>query len=168
MRNTWLVIVAVASLVLNLAVVGAYLYHQRGPRPPRPPLAGLRREMHQQARDVFRKSWPEMQRLGEERARLQTELLQELTGPDVNQARVDSLADALGRLHAQSVRIISRDARAVVELLPAEQREQFLRNFGPLGGGHHGARAGRMMRHFRGMPGPGMEPPPGPPPEQGR
>jgi len=163
MRNTWLTIVAVASLVLNLAVVGAYLFQQRtGPRPPRPPLAGLRREMHQQAREVFRKSWPEMQRLTEERERLQTELMQEVMKPEPSQDRVDSLADALGRLHAQNTRIVARDARAVVSQLPPDQREQFLRNFGPFGGGRHGRRAMRMMRRH------GMAPPPEPPPGQGR
>jgi hypothetical protein len=174
MRHTWLVIVAVASLVLNVAVVGAYIFqlNRGGPRPSRPPLAGLRREMHGQAREVFKKSWPEMKRLGEERERLQAELMQEVMKSEPSQQRIDSLADEMGRLHAQSAKIIARDARAVTALLPAEQRERFLRNFGPFGAGHRGARGIRMMRGHRGIPGPGpdepgMEPPPEPPAEGG-
>ncbi len=168
MRHSWLVIVAVASLVLNLAVVGAYVYQQsRGShRPPRPPLAGFRSEKRHEAQELFRKSWPEMKRLGEERERLRSDLVREAVKPEPDQARIDSLADELGRLHAQSMRIVCRDAAAAARLLPEDRREQFLRNFGPFGGGR-GMRRMMRGRHGSPEPGPGREPPEPPPDDRG-
>jgi hypothetical protein len=167
MRGKWLVVVVVASLALNLAVVGAYFYRQRhrSPGEHRPSVAGLNREARQRVKEVFGKSLPEMQRIGQERKRIHAALLDEALKPELNQARVDSLADELGRLHAQAARILCQDAHAVAATLPAGSRERFFQNQGLFGPRH-----GRgMKRHGHGFrdsgPMPPEEEPPMPPPE---
>jgi hypothetical protein len=166
MRGRWLAIVAIASLALNVAVVGSFVFinvrrHQR----PHPRIPGFGPEIPPEVRAVFEDARPRMDslralidRVGEE---MRAE--EELNTPD--ETRIDSLCREAGRLHGLMMMTAHQSIRRVVQMMPEGKRHEFIENFGRRMG--HGGRA--MHGRRRMMPGPGEpgpdEPPAGEPPD---
>ncbi len=169
MRSRWLVVIAVASLCLNLAVVGTYFLrraHREFPR--RPPLRGLAPEALERLRAVRESLMPEFAAIAGQEQRDDSLLWSEMSSDNPDSLRVDSLASEMGRLHGRMRAMLFWQMRRELTMLPAKARAEYLRRlmtmrpgFGP------GRGMGRHMRRGFRMPPPGVEPPPGPPPESG-
>uniref|UniRef100_A0A7C4CDC5 Periplasmic heavy metal sensor n=1 Tax=candidate division WOR-3 bacterium TaxID=2052148 RepID=A0A7C4CDC5_UNCW3 len=127
MQSRWLVVVVVASLALNVAVVGTYLFERSRLRPPGPPLPGMRPALVRELRELRREFEPRMDTL-RERARLAREGLMELAlqaKPDM--ARADSLLAEISRSETAMNRLAFEHARRVGNRLPEGGRAAFLR-----------------------------------------
>jgi hypothetical protein len=142
MRGRWLLIVALASLGLNAAVVGSFIYFRAHPehrplgrherhRRPGLPFRRLNPEQRRRVERTFRSSGPFMDTLRQSEDSLRAALVQELLRPDYSPARVESLAAEAGRLHGRMLARAFRDARSVVESLPEAERERFIREIRP-------------------------------------
>lgn len=161
MRARWMVLIVVASLALNVAVVGSYVFFQvRGRQMPPPQFRHLKPELRGQVERVMRGSAPEMERLMGEDDAVRSAMADELERPQIDERRLDSLARESGRVHAQMALLAYRNARRIVEMLPEDERGRFIRNM------RHGMgrRMHRMMRG-RGPSGPPGQDLPMPPPD---
>jgi hypothetical protein len=159
MRGRWLAVVAVASLILNVAVVGSFVFLRvRHPLGPRHPLRGFRPEMRHVADSVLAQSRPQMESLMQLREQLRSALADEIAKNEVDERRLDSLCTEVGILHGRMTTLAYRNARRIAAALPEAERRQFIANLrqgmGP--GMHHG------MRGPMHGPGDDFPPPPGP------
>jgi len=161
MRARWLVLIVVASLALNVAVVGSYVFFQLRGHEGRPEqFRHLRPELRGQVERVMRESGPEMERLMGQEDSVRMAMADELERPQVDERRLDSLARESGRVHSQMALLAYHNARRIVEMLPADERGRFLRNM------RHGmGRRMRRMMHGRGPAGPPGQDTPMPPPD---
>jgi hypothetical protein len=161
MRSKWMLIVVVASLALNAAVVGSYLFMRlREPRPPvpptEPPLPGLAPALLGDLRQLRQEFRPQMDALRERARALRFGLMQAAQQPQPDPRLVDSLLLEVGRVETEVNRLTFEHARRIAERLPPEAREVFFRR---LAEHHAGMRPGRMMRRMGRMkpPPPGQE-----------
>lgn len=160
MRARWLVLIVVASLALNVAVVGSYVFFQLRGHPRRAEqFRHLKPELRGRVEKVMRESAPEMERLMGEEDAVRMAMADELERPQVDEGRLDSLARESGRVHTQMAMLAYHNARRIIEMLPQDERGRFLENM------RHGMgrRMHRMMReHGPGGP-PGQDMPMPPP-----
>jgi len=157
MRGRWLALIAVASLALNVAVVGTYIYRTATrPREQHPRFQGVRRALRDSIGGVLREAAPDIERLSGERDRLRAAVMELVAKPELDEQKLDSLCREQGRIAAELDGLVFRNMHRVVQMLPPAQRERFLRQAGPLM--MHGPRTGRFNRR-RVRPG---DEPPGP------
>jgi hypothetical protein len=173
MRNRWLVVVAVASLCLNVAVLGAYFYRRaRRERPRRFPLRALTPEVRERLRQTREAAMPEFSALAE-KVQLDDSLLwAEMTRDNPESLRVDSLAGEAGRLHARMRAMVFWQMHRELQLMPASARAAYLSRMKTMRPGLGGPGRGIGRGMHRGPARPHEEPnheelPPGPPPESG-
>jgi hypothetical protein len=152
MRGRWLALVAVASLALNVAVVGTYVYRTARPHGQHSRFRGVKRVLRDSIGKAMREAAPEVESLSGERDRLHAAIMELVAKPELDEPKLDSLCREQGRLAAELSMLVSRNMHRVVQMLPPEQRERFMRQPGP-----------HMMRGPH-MKGPGrFGPPPGVP-----
>jgi hypothetical protein len=169
MRGRWLVVIAVASLALNVAVVGTFLYQRYSGHgrhhPPRIP--GLNPQVVAQVRQIREENAPALESLMEQTMPIRTALAELAGSAQSDAGKADSLCTELGRIHVQIEKNMFAMTRRVLEVLPAEMKEHYLEMLKTNPGRHARQRPGRMRGARRG---PGMtgEPPfGGPPPMPG-
>ena len=151
MRGRWLALIAVASLVLNVAVVGTYIYRTTRRHEERSRFHGIRSGLRDSIGGVMRQAAPEIESLSGERDRLHAAVMELVAKPELDEQKLDSLCREQGRIAAELGGLVFRNMHRVVQMLPPAEREQFLREPGP------------HMGHGRHMMGPGrFGPPPGP------
>jgi hypothetical protein len=177
MRNRWLVVAVVASLCLNVAVVGSYFLHRvRHGGFHRFPARGLTPEVRERLRKARAEALPEFAALAEKVEATDSLLWAEMRSDSPDSARVESLCQDLGQTHGKMRAMVFRQMHRELQLMPAPARAEYLQNmmmmrmrpgFGP------GRGMGGHMDHGHGMgqppvgePPPGL-PPPEPPPESG-
>jgi Spy/CpxP family protein refolding chaperone len=175
MRGKWLVVIAVASLCLNVAVVASYAYHQSKSRGRmHRPMAGLGREARREMEKIRDEAYPQLRGLAEQLSACHMAMNDLVDDPQVDARRLDSIAGEMARIWTQMSIATFKTARRIYERLPEERRPMFLRSLGPWRGPEDGPRPpwhqrGGPFGHGRGpesCPPPGMEPPP--PPEGGK
>ncbi|MEO0074275.1 MAG: hypothetical protein ABIK43_06430 [candidate division WOR-3 bacterium] len=128
MRQRWLVVVAVASLALNLTVVGSFLFFQlREPRPPSVPLPGIGRRELEQLDRMRREYSPRRDSLRDRLFRTRSALLQLAAETSPSMPEVESLLDEIGRIEAELARLSFEHARRIGLELPAAARGEFFR-----------------------------------------
>lgn len=162
MRSRWLVVVAVASLCLNAAVVGVFLLrtvrrfrHRR--------LAFLAPEVRRKLMRSREAAVPEFAALAEQAESTDSLLWAEMRRESPDSARVESLCLDLGRTHGRMRAMVFRQVHRELQLLPLAVRAEYLDRLMRMRTGPGGlARA----IGWRQGPGPGMTLPPGggPPP----
>jgi hypothetical protein len=164
MRTRWLVVIVVASLCLNLAVVGTYIFRRarrdRSRRFPRRWLTAETREKLRQARDS---AMPGFLAAADRTQSTDSLLWAEMRRDYPDSARVESLCQELGRIHGAMRAMVFRQMHRELQLIPGEAREQYLKHMMRMRPGLGGPRRhlGRHMRRHAG-------PPEGqPPPESG-
>jgi Spy/CpxP family protein refolding chaperone len=158
MRGRWLALIAVASLALNVAVVGTYVYRTTRPHGQHSRFRGVKRALRDSIGNAMREAAPVIERLSGERDRLHAAVMELVAKPELDEPKLDSLCREQGRVAAELGTHMFRSMHRVVQMLPPEQRERFLRQPGP-----------HMMRgpHMRGTgrfgqrPGGSEAPPPG-------
>ena len=177
MRNRWLVVIVVASLCLNVAVVGTYLFRRAGHhRSHRFSARGLTPEMREQMRKTREVSMPEFAALAEKVESTDSLLWTEMRRESPDSARVESLCQELGKFHGGMRAMVCRQMHRELQLMPAEARAEYLQHMMRMRPGFVGP--GRGMGRHRGR-GPGVPPPlegapppdgpvPEPPPESGK
>jgi hypothetical protein len=152
MRGRWLALIAVASLALNAAVVGTYIYRTTRPHGHHSRFRGVRSELRDSIGGVMRQAAPQIESLSGERERLQAAVMELVGMPELDEPKLDSLCREQGRVAAELAMVVSRNMHRVVRMLPPAERERFLR--GP----------GLRMRHGSHMMGAGpLGPQPGEP-----
>ena len=167
MRGRWLAVVAVASLCLNVAVVGAYFFHRVNHRGlSRFPGRGLAPEVRERIRQARENVLPEFAALAGRAESADSLLWTEMKSERPDSVRVESLCQELGRIHGTMRAMVFRQMHRELEMLPVGARAQYLTHMMTMrpGFGRHGPGMGRRPR--RGS----MVPPPGegePPPESG-
>jgi len=177
MRNRWLAVVVVASLCLNVAVVGTYLFRRAGHRRPhRLPLRGLTSEMREKMRKARKAAMPEFSALVGRVESTDSLLWAEMRRESADSARVESLCQELGQIHGRMRAMVCRQMHRELQLMPAEVRTEYLTHMMRMRPGFVGPGRG-MGRHQRrgpekspppeGEPPPDA-PPPEPPPESGK
>jgi len=184
MRNRWLVVIVVASLCLNAAVVGTYVFRRaRHDRPHRLRVRGLTRDMRERMRKAREAAMPEFSALVGRAESTDSLLWFELRSERPDSARVESLCQELGKMHGAMRAMVFRQMHRELLLMPGDARADYLRHMMrmrpglPPGGRHafggpgRGAgrrmhRGSRMSEPREGGP-PSDEPHPGPPPESG-
>ena len=148
MRVRWLALIAVASLALNVAVVGTYAYrtsrrHERHARFP-----GVRRELRDSIGGMMRQAAPGIESLSGERDRLHAAVMELVAKPELDEQKLDSLCREQGRITAELGGLVFRNMHRVVQMLPPAEREQFLHEPGPhMGRGRHMMGAGPFGPH---------------------
>jgi len=164
MRNRWLVVIVVASLCLNVAVVGTYLFRRaRRDRPRR--LHGLTAEARERMRKVREAAMPEFSALVGRVESTDSLLWTEMRRESPDSARVESLCQELGKFHGGMRAMVCRQMHRELQLMPAEARAEYLKHMMGMRPGFGGPGRG-MRRHER--RGPGMfRPPYGAPPPDG-
>ena len=179
MRNRWLVVAVVASLCLNLAVVGTFIFHRvRRGRPRRFSARGLTSEVRERLRHAREASMPEFSALVDSVESTDSVLWAEMRREAPDSVRVESLCQELGQLHGRMRAGVFRQVHRELQLMPEEARDKYLKHMMrmkpglPMGGRHAGRGRGRgMNRHMRRGSRTSEpcddEPPPGPPPESG-
>jgi hypothetical protein len=170
MRNRWLVVAVIASLCLNVAVVGTYFFRRaRRDRPRRFQMRGLTSETREKMKKAREAAMPEFSvlvgRAESTDSFLWTEMRRE--GPD--SARVESLCQELGQIHGRMRAMVCRQMYRELQLMPAEARAEYLKHMMRMrpGSGGPGRGMGRHERRGNEMspPSDGEVPPDGPPPE---
>ncbi|MEO0085258.1 MAG: hypothetical protein ABIK37_01365 [candidate division WOR-3 bacterium] len=155
MQPRWLVVVVLASLALNVAVVGTYLVERLRMRPPVPPPV-LRPELRRELAEMRREFQPRLDTLRERALRAREGLMALAMQSKPDMARVNSLLEEISRSETAMNRLAFEHARRISSRLPEAGREAFFRRLrerqlrpcGPM-----------MMRR-------GMHRPAAPPPEQ--
>jgi hypothetical protein len=166
MKGRWLTLIALASLCLNLAVVGTYLYRQssrHGFRRPR--MLGVKPDIQEHLRQIREQAWPQFKELAVKAESANSALLEKIDDPDVTEAQVESLCREVGKFHGAMRERVFWQTRRELDALPAELRPEYVEQL------KH--RMKRMMRgparHGPGAFGPhsptGELPPGDPPPE---
>lgn len=174
MRSRWLVVIVVASLCLNVAVVGTYfLRRARHDRSRRFPPRGLAPEVREKLRQAREAAFSEFAALAEQEHAGDSLLWVEMRRESPDSARVESLCLGLGQTHGKMRAMVFMQLHRELRLMPAEARAEHLRQMMRMRPGFRGP--GRMGR--RPCRGPGMHPPlneppsgespSGPPPETG-
>ena len=143
MRGRWLAVVAVASLALNVAVVGTYVYRTTRPHGQHARFRGVKREIRDSIGSVMHQATPDIERLSGERHRLHAAVMELVAKPVLDEKKLDSLCREQGRVSAELSSHVFRNMHRVVQMLPPEEREQFLH-----GPGSHMRRGSHMMRRF--------------------
>ena len=178
MRNRLLVVAVIASLCLNVAVVGTYFFRRaHRDRPRRFPMRGLTSETREKMKKAREAAMPEFSvlvgRVESTDSFLWTEMRREV--PD--SMRVESLCQELGQFHGRMRAMVFRQMHRELQLMPPAARAEYLEHMmrmkpgSPLGGRHMSGGPGRGMgRHQRrgnemSPPPDGEVPPDGPPPE---
>jgi Spy/CpxP family protein refolding chaperone len=131
MRGKWLALIAVASLALNVAVVGTYVYRTTRPHGKSARFRGVRRALRDSIGKAMREAAPDVERLSGERDRLHAAVMELVARPELDEQKLDSLCREQGRVTAELGTHIFRNMHRVVQMLPPEQRERFLRQPGP-------------------------------------
>jgi hypothetical protein len=174
MRNRWLVLVVVASLCLNVAVVGTYFLHRaRRGGLRRFPARGLTPDVRERLRKARAEALPEFAALAEKVEATDSLLWTEMRSESPDSARVESLCQELGQIHGKMRAMVFRQMHRELQLMPGAARIEYLNHMMTMrpGFGGPGAGMGRHMRPDPRMPhgdGPPLdEPPPGLPPESG-
>ena len=169
MRNRWLMVIAVASLCLNVAVVGTFVVHRvRRARLRRFLASGLTPEVREKLRKAREAAMPEFAALAEKVESTDSLLWVEMRGESPDSVRVESLCQELGQTHGRMRAMVFRQMHRELQLMPPAARVEYLQNmmrmrpgFGP------GRGMGGHMDHGHGMgPPPDHEPPPGAPPPE--
>lgn len=164
MRNRWLVVIVVASLCLNLAVVGTYIFRRaRRDRPRRFPGRRLTAETRDRLRRTREAAMPGFLAAAEEVQSTDSLLWAEMRREYPDSARVESLCQELGRIHGTMRAMVFRQMHRELQLMPEEAREQYLKHMMRMRPGSGGPRR-HMGRHMRRHVGP---PDGGQPPESG-
>jgi hypothetical protein len=172
MRSRWLAVIVVASLCLNVAVVGAYLFHRvRHNRPHRPFGRGLTKQMREKMRRVREAAMPEFSALVGRVESTDSILWAEMRGEAPDSARVESLCQELGQLHGKMRAMVFRQMHRELSMMPAAERNEYLQQMMRMRPRGQRGRMGRMMGRGPGGPPPGLEPPEGeprpePPPDE--
>ena len=175
MRSRWLVVVVVASLCLNVAVVGTYFF-RRARRDRSHRLHGLTAEARERMRKVREAAMPEFSSLVGRVESTDSLLWAEMRRETPDSARVESLCQELGQIHGRMRAMVCRQMHRELQLMPAEARAEYLKHMmrmrpgfgGPgRGMGRHDRRGPRMSPPPEGEP-PRDGPPPAPPPESGK
>lgn len=169
MRNRWLVVVVVASLCLNAAVVGTYLLHRaRHGRPRRFRVRGLTSEVRERLRHAREASMPGFSALVDSVESTDSVLWAEMRREEPDSARVEALCRELGQLHGRMRAGVFRQMHRELQLIPEEARAQYLKHMMKMKPGFDGPR-GRKGRRSSRHAGPyRCEPPPCVPPESGQ
>lgn len=151
MRARWLTVIAVASLALNVAVVGAYVYRTARPHRQHSRFQGVRRATRDSIGSVMRDVAPDIERLSGERDRLRAAVLELVARPELDEQKLDSLCREQGRVGTEMGRLVFRNMHRVVQMLPPAERERFLRQAGPhMMRGLHTGGTGRFGRQHGG------------------
>jgi len=168
MRNRWLVVVVIASLCLNVAVVGAYFLRRvRHDHPRRFPLRGLTAEVREKMRKAREAAMPEFSALVARVDSTDSLLWAEMRSEGPDSARVDSFCQELGRVHGRMRAMVFWQMRRELQMMPAAARAEYLNHMMTMrpGLGRPGQVMGRHMRRGAKMPPPREDEPP--PPESG-
>jgi len=172
MRNRWLVVVVVASLCLNVAVVGTYFLRKvRHDRLRRFPMRGLTSEVREKLRRAREAAMPEFAALAEKVESTDSLLWFEMRRESPDSVRVESLCQELGLAHGKMRAMVFRQMHRELQMIPVAAREEYLRNMMRMRPGFGSGRVmGGHMHHGRGMGQPpnGEPSPGGPPPESGK
>ncbi len=174
MRGRWLVVIAVASLCLNVAVIGTYFLRTARPFHHRhmPFLAPELREKLARARAA---AVPEFVTLAEQAEGLDSLLWAEMRNASPDSVRVDSLCRELGQIHGRMRAMVFRQVHRELQMLPAAAQTEYLHRMMVMRPGFGGLahemgwrqhRGSGMGTHRGGRLPPNV--PPGPPPESGR
>jgi len=163
-RNRWLVVIALASLCLNAAVVGTYFLRRAGPhRPRRFPHHRLPFETRERLKQARAAAMPGFSALLDSVQATDSLLWVEIRRDVLDSARVESLCQELGRFHARMRATAFGQMHRELQLLLPQDRARYLEHMLKMRPGFCGPRPGR------GCP-PGPRPrmtPSGPPPEAG-
>ncbi|MCX6842557.1 MAG: hypothetical protein NTX53_09790 [candidate division WOR-3 bacterium] len=158
MRGRWLAVIAVASLALNVAVVGTYVYRTTKPHRQHSRFEGVRRATRDSIGNVMHEVAPDIERLSGERDRLRAAVLEIVAKPELDEQKLDSLCREQGRISTEMSGLVFRNMHRVVQMLPPTERERFLRQAGPhMMRGPHTRGSGRTGRQHGG-PEPPREP----------
>jgi hypothetical protein len=169
MRIRWLVLVVVASLCLNVAVVGTYFFRRaRHNRSRRLSTHGLPSEAREGMRRAREAAMPEFSALVGRVESTDSLLWTEMSSQSPDSARVESLCQELGQFHGRMRAMVFRQMHRELQMMPAAARAEYLKHMmqmRPGFGGPGPGRGGHMNRgHGMGRPH-DDEPPPGGPPE---
>jgi hypothetical protein len=178
MRNRWLVVVMIASLCLNVAVVGTLVVRRvRRARLRRFPARGLTPEVREKLRKTRDAALPEFAALAEQVESTDSLLWAEMRRESPDSARVDSLCRELGQSHGKMRAVVFWQMHRELQLMPAAARTEYLQHMmemrpglplhGRHAGGGPGLGKGWHQRRGPGMPPSETEPPPEQPPESG-
>lgn len=147
MTNRWLVVLVIASLALNLAVVaGFFISRPRGPRDcgPMPGMGPGEMRRFGEMRKGFDPQMDSLrERLNEARGRLF-----DLAADSVEPAEAESLIQSIGQIREDMNRMAYQHLRLVLREMTPDNRARFLRRLqsGPPHGhgGPHRRHGGRM------------------------
>jgi hypothetical protein len=155
MRTRWLVVIVVASLCLNLAVVGTYVFRRvRRDRPRRFPVRRLTAETREKLRQTRDAAMPGFLAAAEEVQSNDSLLWAEMRREYPDSARVESLCHELGRIHGTMRAMVFRQMHRELQLMPEEARDQYLKHMmrmRPASGGPR-RHIGRRMSRRAGPP----------------
>ena len=172
MRSRWLIVIAVASLCLNVAVVGAFVAHRvRRARLRRFLASGLTPEVREKLRKAREAAMPEFAALAEKVESTDSLLWAEMRSESPDSVRVESLCQELGQTHGRMRAMVFRQMHRELQLMPPTARVEYLQNMMRMRPGFGSGRGmGGHMDHGHGMgqPPAGEPPPCAPPPESGK
>jgi len=157
MRSRWLVLIVVASLCLNVAVVGAYFFRRaRHDRQRRFPLRGLASEVREKMRKAREAAMPEFAALAERVESTDSLLWVEMRRDPPDSVRVESLCQELGQTHGRMRAMVFRQMHRELQLMPGAARAGYLNHMMMMrpGIGGPGRGMGRHMRRGSRMPAP--------------
>ncbi|MBN2465437.1 hypothetical protein JXD38_07415 [candidate division WOR-3 bacterium] len=170
MRNRWLLVIAVASLCLNVAVVGTYfLRRTRLGHPRRFPARHLTAEARERIRKTREAALPEFTAEAERVRTTDSLLWSEMQAERPDSARVESLCRELGEIHGRMRAMVFRQMHRELQLMPVAARTEYLHRMMTMrprldrpgrGARPHMHRRSMMQDDDEPVPG---EPPPGPP-----
>lgn len=127
MQPRWLVVVVIASLALNVAVVGTYLFERFRLRPPGPPLPGMKPAIVSELRELRREFEPRLDSLRGQAHRAREGLMRLALQAKPDMARVDSLLLEISRSETAMNRLAFEHVRRISSRLPENGREAFFR-----------------------------------------
>jgi hypothetical protein len=169
MRNRWPVVVVVASLCLNVALVGTYVFRRaRSVRPRRFNARGFTSEVRERLRHAREASMPEFSALVDSVESTDSILWAEMRRESPDSARVESLCRELGQLHGRMRAGVFRQMHRELQLMPEEARAQYLKHMMKMKPGFDGPRGRKGRRSGRHAGPHRCEPTPCVPPESGQ
>jgi len=166
MRNRWLVVIVIASLGLNVAVVGAYFFRRAHHGSRRFAGRGLTTEVREKMRQAREAAMPQFAEMVRKVEATDSLLWAEMRRDSPDSVRVESLCRELGQMHGRMRADVFRQMHRELQLMPAGARAEYLQHMMRMRPGRGpGMRMGRGPGRF---PPPEGEPLPGePPPETG-
>jgi len=171
MRSRWMVVIVIASLCLNLAVVGTYFFRRaRRDRPHRFPARRLAAEVRERLRQAREAAMPEFAAEADKVESTDSLLWVEMGRESPDSVRVESLCQELGRIHGTMRAMVFRQMHRELAMLPDGDRAEYLTHMKTMkpGPGRPGRGMGRHARRGLRVPVPGEgEPPTRPQPESG-